>query len=404
MKDKQEKIALFRYGIIAPVIHGNNQGEYFRQMEVKHYDVPYQGQKKFKAATFKKWLVLYRKYGVDGLKPQPRIDKGCFKLINSELENIIKSVISDYRIISSAQLYRLLISGAHISSSDFSANTLSKYVKKHQLLTKTEKTARKRYEKEYINELWVSDFMHGPVINKKKTYLCCIIDDHSRVITGYGWFYSESSLSLEVTLKSAIGRYGVPKVVYCDNGSAYISDSLHMSCARLGIALVHTKPYDPAAKGKIERFFRTVRLMFMCNANVSDIEEMNKCFSHWVEKEYNKSIHSSIGQTPIDRFISGIEQVKIKRIPENEMQQLFLQRLERKVKKDSTISLNGKIYETPAKYISEYIEIRFDSAKPEEIYLYENDRPVIKLKLVNIVENATSRHLPIFTLMEGTNV
>jgi len=226
-------------------------------------------------------------------------------------------VISDYAIISSAQLYRLLLSGGHISESDFSANTLSKYVRKHQLLTKTEKTARKRYEKEFINELWVSDFMHGPVINKKKTYLCCIIDDHSRLITGYGWFNHENSLSFEVTIKGAILRYGLPKAIYCDNGSAYISDTLHMSCARLGIALIHTKPYDPASKGKIERFFRTVRLMFMCNANFSNIEELNKCFSDWIEKDYHKAVHSSTGQKPIDRFIGGMDKTKLKRIEEN---------------------------------------------------------------------------------------
>jgi putative transposase len=313
-------------------------------------------------------------------------------------------VISDYRIISSAQLYRLLVADGHISASDFSANTLSKYVRKHQLLTKREKTARKRFEKENINELWVSDFMHGPLINKKKTYLCCIIDDHSRVITGYGWYYSESSISLEITIKSAILRYGLPKVVYCDNGSAYISDNLHMSCARLGIALVHTKPYDPQAKGKIERFNRTVRQMFMCNADFSDIEVLNKSFSDWVEKEYNKSVHSSTGQTPMDRFIAGNQHVNIRRIPENEVHQLFLQRIERKVKKDSTISVNGKTYEVPAKYISEFIDVRFDSAKAEELYLYEKEKPIARLKQVNLVENASSRHLPIFSFMEEANV
>ena len=247
MTEKEEKISLFRYGIIAPVIHGNEQIEYFREMEKKIYDVPFHGRKKYKVATFKKWLMWYRKYGITGLKPKPRFDKGSFKLIDAELENIIKSVISDYRIVSSAQLYRLLLAGGHISSSDFSCATLTKFVKKHQLLTKVEKTARKKFEHQHVNELWVSDFMHGPVINKRKTYLCCIIDDHSRLLVGYGWYESESSLSLELTLKSAIARYGLPKVVYTDNGSAFISENLQMSCARLGIALVHTKPYDPAA-------------------------------------------------------------------------------------------------------------------------------------------------------------
>jgi putative transposase len=100
MSDKDEKVALFRYGIIAPVIHGSEQAEYFRAMEKKSYEVPYHGLKKFKFATFKKWLFLYRRYGIEGLKPKPRNDKDRFKSITAELENIIKAVIIDYRIIS----------------------------------------------------------------------------------------------------------------------------------------------------------------------------------------------------------------------------------------------------------------------------------------------------------------
>lgn len=399
MNDKQNKIALFRYGLISHVIHSGHQSRCFKELAEKSYDVPYLGLKKFKPGTFKKWLLLFRKYGLDGLKPKPRTDKDTFKSISSELENVIKSFISDYQVVSSAQLYRLLLSGGHISETDFSANTLSKYVGKHQLLTKAEKTARKKFEKEHVNELWVSDFMHGPVVNKKKTYLCCIIDDHSRLITGYGWYYSESSLSLEITLKSAIARYGIPKVLYCDNGSAYISENIQLSCARLGTALVHTKPYDPAAKGKIERFNRTVRQMFMPNADFTNLEVLNKCFVQWVENDYNKNRHSSTKESPLDRFIADIAQVK--RIPENEMQQLFLQRIKRKVKKDSTISLNSIDYEVPAKYISEYIEVRFDNSKPDEIYMYESDKAVLRLKPVNLVENASSRHLPIFSVIDS---
>lgn len=144
--------------------------------------------------------------------------------------------------------------------------------------------------------------------------------------------------------------------------------------------------------------------MFMCNTDFSDIEVLNKCFSDWVEKEYNKSVHSTTGQSPMDSFIVGNQQVNIKRIPENEVHQLFLQRIERKVKKDSTISVNGKTYEVPAKYISEFIDVRFDSAKAEELYLYEKEKPIARLKQVNLIENASSRHLPIFTFMEGANV
>ncbi len=106
----------------------------------------------------------------------------------------------------------------------------------------------------------------------------------------------------------------------------------------------------------------------------------------------------------MDRFIASNQQVNIKRIPENEVHQLFLQRIERKVKKDSTISVSGKTYDVPAKYISEFIDVRFDSARAEELYLYEKEKPLARLNQINLVENASSRHLPIFSFMEESNV
>jgi transposase InsO family protein len=349
-------------------------------------------------------LLAYRKYGIEGLKPKRRNDKGDFKCIRVELENIIKTVISDYQPVSCAALYRHLIFNQHISETDFSYNTLRKYVSKHQLLKKRDKTARKKYEKANINELWVSDFMYGPYINKKRTFLCCILDDHSRLLTGYGWYFTEGSVSLEDSLKRAINRYGLPQIFYCDNGSAYISENLQMSCARLGIALVHTKPYDPAAKGKVERFIRTVRLMFLPNADFSNLEDLNESFANWVEKEYHRKVHTSTKETPLNRFLNSSEKNKIKRLPEEEIKEAFFQRLKRKVKKDSTISVNGRVYEVPAQYIGEKVEIHFASEQADKLYLFTEEK-LILLRRVNLAENANFKPQPIFSvLQESKNV
>lgn len=395
MEKKQTEIALFKYSVIAPVMHTENKAKYFRELSNRVYEVPYMGKRKFKWETFNSWLKKYRKYGLDGLKPKFRLDKGISRSIDTELNKIILDYVNNYNIVSSAQLYRILISNGHISKSDFRQQTLAKYVKDNNLLDKTERTPRKRFEKEYINELWISDFLHGPKINKRNTYLCCIIDDHSRVITGYGWYYSESSLSLELTLKKGILRYGLPKVLYCDNGSAYVNTNLQLACAKSGIALVHTKPYDPASKGKIERFNRTVRQLFMPNVEFTDIEEVNKLFKDWVEKEYNRSLHTSINDMPINRFMSQTD--RIKRIDKSVLDENFYQVMKRKVNKDSTVSIDKIIYEVPSKYISEYIEIRFASETPDEMYIYEKDKPVCPLKRINLYENAAIKHIPIFT-------
>lgn len=406
MDKKEENLALFKYGIIAPVIHmdGAGQGKYFSTLEQKVFDVPHLGPRKYKKATFKTWLYKYRRYGIDGLKSRKRFDKGTSKKIDKNLHQAIEKIISDNNIISMSQIYRTLISQGYIDENDFTSQTLRKYVRTNKLLkTQENQKKRKKFEKEHVNELWMTDFMRGPTINGRKTYLCCIIDDHSRVITGYGWHNNENALCLEKTLKSALLRFGVCKILYCDNGSAYINTNFQMSCAKCGIALIHTRPYDPAAKGKIERFFRTVRQMFIPLIDFKDItlEELNELFRDWIENQYHKTIHSSIDQRPIDRYINDLKKTQIKRLSEEEIKLIFYRTFRRKVKNDSTISLNGKLYEAPAKYIGNYIELRYPSENEDELFIFENDKPVYKLRKINLVENADIHNTPIFSLFEG---
>jgi transposase InsO family protein len=109
--------------------------------------------------------------------------------------------------------------------------------------------------------------MHGPLVagdpRQKKSYLIAFIDDHSRLVPYARFYYSEK---LEVFLdafEKALLKRGLPRKLYVDNGSAYRSKHLEHICASLGIALVHAKPYQPAGKGKIERFNRRVRQQFL---------------------------------------------------------------------------------------------------------------------------------------------
>lgn len=143
--------------------------------------------------------------------------------------------------------------------------------------------------------------MHGPYVKdgkkKIKSYLCAIIDDYSRVITGGAFYLMESSLSLEKTLKDAVLTYGIPQKLYCDNGKVFVSGYIHQVCAKLGTALIHSKPYDSPSRGKIERFFRTVRDMFLPNIPYNEqlsIEILNNMFKEWLLKQYHHNFHRGI--------------------------------------------------------------------------------------------------------------
>ena len=114
--------------------------------------------------------------------------------------------------------------------------------------------------------MWTLDFMHGPRASAegfrrpRKTYLVAAIDDHSRYVTLADFFLSESYGVLAESLKEAFARHGLPGTLYCDNGSAFSTRDLTLACARLGVALVHSRPYDSPSRGKIERLFRDAKM------------------------------------------------------------------------------------------------------------------------------------------------
>lgn len=396
--ERRRDIALFKYALIAPVIPKNSRGQkkYFRELAANQHMVPHIGKKSFKAETLKSWLRSYRRGGFDALLPKIRSDKGSFKKVNDELAMEIRQMVEKHPTLSSSAIYRMLISEGKLSIGSMQEATLRRYIKDNNLRETTEPAPRKKFEVEHINDLWIADAMHGPYIRHKgkkcKVFLIAAIDDHSRVVVARGWFFHENSIALEIALKEAIRRYGLPKALYCDNGSLFSSSHLQLACARLGIALIHSKPYDSPSRGKVERFFRTVRqkfLPFVDFNEIKDMDQLNERFQRWLDKEYHKHYHHGIGTRPIDKFMEGMKHTEIKRITEEELDRAFQITITRKVKNDSTVSINGSLYECPTRFIGKKIQIRYPSDKPEDLTIYVSDNPVCKLNKLNIHENAS---------------
>lgn len=397
--DKNKTIGIFRYGLIAPALHMSRteRRKYFSELSEKEFEVPYCGIKKYKPATFKNWLNKYRNGGLGNLMPQTRADAGISKKIKDTVVGIIKQIIEDFPYLSISGIYRMLIRQGHIRNSEFSENTLRYFIDKNKLKDSEQNIKqRKKFEKENVNELWTCDFMVGPRLsigNKKmQVFLCGIIDDHSRMIVGSAWYFKQNCISLALTLKKAIGIYGICDTLFVDNGKVFETNYLHLICARLGIALVHSKPFDPASRAKIERWFRTVREKFLsCLAipSIKDIEELNRLFEKWLDEEYHKQIHSGIEEKPIDRYVANASKIKIRTATTHELDTFFLNTITRKVKNDSTVSIGKTIYEVPVEFIGKKIELRFPIDKPDKITIYENDKSVCLIRKVNLVLNAT---------------
>jgi putative transposase len=252
---------------------------------------------------------------------------------------------------------------------------------------------RKAFEVDNVNDLWIGDFMHGPQVrylNRSiKAILCVLLDDHSRMIVGQAFNASETIGALTPVLKEALLSYGIPKRLYVDNGASFSSDLLAKCCALAGISLIHSKPYDSPSRGKIERFFRTVRERFLTGIQEGlPLDDLNQAFWHWLQDDYHHKLHTGIDDRPIDRYQASLSRIDLRRLSKSELDEIFLIRHERIVNNDATISFKGSLYEVPSAYIRQKIELRHPVDDPQELFLYDNDIRVGRIKLLDKKENA----------------
>jgi len=397
MNDETRKqIALKRYQMISPVLAEPRrlQNEYFREQSQKEHLFPHYGTKTVAVSTFKSWLRVYRRRGFEALIPKVRSDGGRPRRLGEVEMNAIRGKCKAYPHLSVQKLYEVLLQDNQLGTPPICYNTLLRTVHKEKLLPEVgRKDVRKRYELPAFGELWVCDFMHGPSVEvgprNAKSILCAVIDDHTRMIVGYAFATTENVSALITVLKEAFLTFSLPKRLYVDNGPAFVSELLLMACAQSGISLTHSKPYDSPSRGKVERFFRTVRSRFLSGLGEKiTLDEINEAFSLWLKEDYHHKVHGGIDEKPIDRYHRSIKHTEMKRLSRAELDEIFLVRHERVVGNDATISFKGTIYEVPSAYTRQRVEIRHPVDDRESLHLFDNGARIAKLKPVNVRENA----------------
>jgi putative transposase len=401
-----EAIGLLKHQIISPVLleRGAAQMTYFREISKKEFDVPGRGRARFTPSTMKSWLYKYRSHGFAALVPRTRSDEGSFRRLDEATRAAVKKLREDHLGDSCVKFYDRCVTSGTFGAKPVCIETLRRFLRSEDLYKKRVPQARKRFEMSYFGELWTCDFMHGPLVaeepgakRRRKAILMAIIDDHSRLITGARFGFVENTQLLEQVFREAILAHGIPDRLYCDNGAAFSSQYLSRVCAHLGVGLVHSKPYDSPSRGKIERFFRTVREGFLSDFREDaawDLKELNDNFSRWLRDSYHLKLHHGIDARPIDRYQISVRNYPRKRIDEERLADFFLVSIGRTVNKDATVSLHGVSYEVPPQYIGRRVEIRFPQDRPTEVYLYDEDVRVSRIQPVDARANAKLPYRP----------
>ena len=400
--DKAEKIALFRYGLIAPlVLETLPRGELTRRAQevaARLYDIPHSTRRQVSVDTLLEWTLRYRRNGLAALHPKSRLDRGQQRVVTPETAALIERLKRANPHRTGTALLRELAPANEQDKTELSASTLYRFLRARGLTERQlllDRTAvHKKYEAEFANQTWQSDMLFGPWVErpgggKMQVFLQATLDDASRLIP-HAQFYPNQGLdSFLDCLRQSVSARGIPTRLYMDNAKIYRSPQLARIAASIGILIIHTPPYQPEGRGKIERFFRSVREQFLASLDpkaLLSLEQLNERLWHWLDTGYHRREHSSLEITPLLRWQRDIERVR-QLPPATDMRRLFFHRLDRLVRRDSTFQLRNRFFEAPPLLAGKKIEVRFDPLDLEHVEIYCDGKSEGAARLVDAVVN-----------------
>jgi putative transposase len=366
MEDPQRReVALFRYGLIReaadPELSPTERGRLVRQLASREHRGPDGEWTTVGRSTLDRWIVAYRAGGFDALIPARRQRE---LVCDVELLDLAVRLKRENPRRTATHIVELLVT--ELAGRDRqipSERTVQRHFARLGLNVRPDGSAPEafgRFEAAKVNDLWIGDVAHGPVVGGRKALLFAFMDDHSRLIVGHRWGRSEDVLRLEAALRRGIASRGVPGRIYVDNGAPFVSQQLQRVCAVLGIRLVHSRPGRPQGRGKIERFFATVRSQFLveiADDQIESLARLNELFTAWVETRYHHRPHRETSQSPIERFTAaGIPDVPTPA----QLREAFLWSETRTVTKTAMVSLHGNHYEVDPALIGRRVQLVFD--------------------------------------------
>lgn len=390
--DANLDIALWRYGIISPLLHRDANDLTLKNMletaSSRRYIHPNGSHIFLSGETLRKWLYRYLQLGLPGLEDKSRSDKGRHKIPKVLADNMM-----DLRLLHTrwtvARIIEELIRSGIWNGRKPSRSALYRFAKAHNLQRDPHinpTSDARPFSFDNFGQLWMADFLHGPKLyhgkKKRKTYLHVILDDCCRYIVHGGFYLTESVNPLVYDLMKSVKRFGIPQRFYVDNGAAYSSRQLKIICARNGIDLSHTPPYRPQGRGKVERFFRTVRDQFLCD-KYKTVQQINLAFKRWLGL-YHERIHFGIGCTPLQKK-SQTRNCCRPLPPGTDVEALFRMERRCRVYKDSTIQFKKRKFEVSGCLPSSRVKIYYMPWDTENIYFGEH---MAKARMIDLGTNA----------------
>ena len=370
-----DKMALFRLSVLGAMVSRERlqRGELqqlIRELAQQNYVIPGSRRTRLGEKTIEAWYYAWKRDGIEGLVPKIRIDRGQSKL-TPEIQARILGAKRDNPKRSIRQI-QLLLESSGVAIDILSRSSIHRLLQAHGLSRMIGSSSlleeKRSFTAEFAGSIWYGDVLHGPAVptanGMRKAYLVSLMDDASRLITHSAFCLGETALDIEGVLKQAVLKRGLPKKLVVDNGAAYRSATLQGICARLGIHLIYCRPYAPEGKGKLERWHRTFRDQFLSEldtAQVLDLSDLNARLWAWIERLYHQTPHSGLGGlTPLARYQQDLLKIRTLGLRAAKLDDIFLHRVTRFVRKDGTVSYEGMRFEVPYELSGQTVQLVVD--------------------------------------------
>ena len=385
--ERRKKEALFRYSVLGSLLsRALRRGELrhgLREIAGKVWTGPDGRPRRVAPKTLEEWLYRYRREGFDGLLPRPRSDRGRLKALPPELAELIVAMKQEDPGRSAPLILHELELAGRLRRGQVSSSTVQRLLRRRGLFgprRELARPARYRWQASAAGELWQGDCLHGPKLfcpsagRTLRVKVFGLIDDKSRLVPYARGDFPETQAAFLRVFAGAILRRGIPRALLLDNHKSFTGSDVQIACARLNVRLIFTRPYDGASKGKIERWWRTLRAHLIGRLDLEKIEtldDFNLRLASYVEGDYNRRPHSALsGKTPLEVFEEDAEDLRFVEEPA-EVEAAFVTSIERSVRMDSTCQVRGRTVEVPTSLRGRKVKLHYSLLAPEQLWIQD---------------------------------
>ena len=413
LTDHAEAVALFRSEIIGALCRRDlDRGELaaeLRALSQRRYRPPgADATRRYSVPTLERWLYRYKAGGLAALRPKPRSDRGRAQGLTDPQRALLGDIRREHPNASVPLILRTLVTDGRLDKSAVSEATVRRFfveqgLDRVSLRESKTTTARLRWQAESPGALWHGDVCHGPSVTvagvTRPLRIHALLDDASRFIVALEAHHSEREIDMLGLFVRALRRWGAPDALYLDNGSTYRGHTLRLACERLGVTLLHARPYDAPARGKMERFWRTLRegcLDFIStDGALTSLDQVHRKLHAFVETHYHRAPHGSLlGRAPGLVFAEGME-ARPSDITEERLRHALTTHEKRRVRNDTTLSIDGVDWELDQGFLAgQFVVVGRNLVNPNEPPWVEYEGRRLALHPVDPVRNARKKRPP----------